>query len=170
MNKKIILSVIIYVKNNLNYIEKSIKSIISQKNKNVELIVVDGLSTDGTYEILKKYEMYFDQFISEEDNSASEAMNKGANLSNAKFISFLSGDDTYISNSMNKIIELIQFNQVEQQGRNQLKYLNLKKSKTIFDFFLWKSTILILKKKSKNVGTKRGVAKKYGYFRFFKVT
>jgi glycosyltransferase involved in cell wall biosynthesis len=94
LDKKILISIITVVRNDEENIEKTIKSIINQKDKFVEYIVIDGDSTDNTKEIINKYINYIDKFISEPDKNLYDAINKGMKLSNGKIIGVcLSGDD-----------------------------------------------------------------------------
>ena len=65
--KEPLFSIITVVLNNEKYIEKTIKSVISQKIKNFEYIIVDGGSSDSTLKIIKKYEKKIDFWISEKD-------------------------------------------------------------------------------------------------------
>lgn len=74
-------------------IEKSIKSVLSQTYKNIEYIIVDGGSNDGTLEIIRKYDEYLDCVISEKDNGVYDAMNKGINLAKGSILYFLNADD-----------------------------------------------------------------------------
>ena len=70
------ISIITVVKNNKNYIEKNIISLLDQKYKNYEHIIIDGNSTDGTLDIINKYKKHFSHFISENDDGIYDAMNK----------------------------------------------------------------------------------------------
>ena len=62
---------------NKRFYERSILSVINQNYPNIELIIVDGGSTDGTIEIIRKYEKNIAFWISEKDNGQSDALNKG---------------------------------------------------------------------------------------------
>ena len=77
LDKKTLISIITVVRNDENNIEKTIKSIINQKDKFVEYIIVDGDSTDNTKKIINKYINYIDKFISEPDKNLYDAINKG---------------------------------------------------------------------------------------------
>ena len=88
------------VLNNKNYIQKSINSVINQNYKNFELIIIDGGSTDGTLNILKKNNSKIDYWISEKDKSLYDAMNKRIRLSKGSIISILNSDDIYYKNTL----------------------------------------------------------------------
>ncbi len=88
-----LISVITVVLNNQKYLTKSINSVLKQSYKNFELIIIDGGSTDGTLEILRKNNNKIDFWISEKDKGLYDAMNKGIRLSRGSIISILNSDD-----------------------------------------------------------------------------
>jgi len=89
------ITVIICVENSVKTIEKSIQSAINQNYKNLELIVIDSCSTDGTTQILNEYKSYINKFIVEKDSGTAEAYNKGIRASSSDIIGFLNADDFY---------------------------------------------------------------------------
>ncbi len=97
------LSIIIPV---LNYkrVERAINSVLKYKSNKIELIVVDGLSTDGTREIILKMKSDIDYFVSEKDDGITQAFNKGIGLSSGEWIFSLAADDILICDPM-KIID-----------------------------------------------------------------
>ncbi len=105
------ISIISAVYNNVETIEQAIKSVLSQKYDEIEYIVVDGGSTDGTLEIIKKYSNKIDVIISEKDNGIYEALNKGIDLATGDIIGFLHSDDLYSSkNVLSQIAEVFKLN------------------------------------------------------------
>ena len=90
---KPLISVITVVLNGEKYLEESILSVIKQTYENVELIIIDGGSTDKTLTIIRKYENSIDFWISEQDSGIYNAMNKGIKLSTGDFIGFVGSDD-----------------------------------------------------------------------------
>ncbi|MCK1986507.1 glycosyltransferase [Lysinibacillus fusiformis] len=81
-------------------IEQTIKSVINQTYDNIEYIIVDGASTDGTLDIVRKYEGQIDVIISEEDKGVYDAFNRGAKLASGEYILYLNADDYIISNDV----------------------------------------------------------------------
>lgn len=84
-------------------IERTIKSIIDQEYHDLEYIVIDGGSTDGTVEILDKYAAFIDKHISEKDHGIFDAMNKGIKMARGDVIAFLNSDDWYEENVLNMV-------------------------------------------------------------------
>jgi glycosyltransferase involved in cell wall biosynthesis len=89
-------SIITVALNNAEYIEACIQSVINQDYKNIEYIVVDGGSTDGTIDIINKYEDKINVWISEPDKGMYDAINKGIGTSSGDIIGILHSDDIYI--------------------------------------------------------------------------
>lgn len=95
-----LITVITVVLNGEKYLEETIQSVINQTYPNVEYIIIDGGSTDGTLDIIKKYENYIDYWVSEKDRGIYEAMNKGIIVSNGTWLGFLGSDDFYELDAM----------------------------------------------------------------------
>lgn len=91
-------SIITVVYNNEKFIESAINSVLSQSYQDIEYIVIDGGSTDGTGNIIKKYENKISRYISEKDRGIYDGMNKGIGLSTGDIIGFLNSDDLYENN------------------------------------------------------------------------
>tara|TARA_Y100000768_G_C23986595_1_gene689224 strand:- start:1283 stop:3175 length:1893 start_codon:yes stop_codon:yes gene_type:complete len=100
------LSVVTITLNDVKTIEKTIKSVIDQNYSNLEYIVIDGGSTDGTLEILNKYKEKFTYFKSSPDKSIYDAMNKGIAQANGDFIGFINGGDFIYENTLKNINEV----------------------------------------------------------------
>jgi len=82
------------------YLEKSIKSVLNQNYKNIELIVVDGDSGKETIQILKKYNNKIDFWISEKDKGMWDAWNKGFKLANGRFVGIVDSSNELYPNAM----------------------------------------------------------------------
>lgn len=76
------------------YLEQTIKSVIEQDYPNIEYIIIDGASTDGTIDIIKKYEKHINYWVSEPDNGIYDAMNKGIDASTGEWINFMNAGDS----------------------------------------------------------------------------
>ena len=100
------LSIVTVTLNNSKTIEQTIKSVIDQNYPNLEYIVIDGGSTDGTLEILNKYKSKFKYFKSSPDNGIYDAMNKGISKASGELIGFVNGDDFIYKNTLNKISQI----------------------------------------------------------------
>ena len=87
------LSVITVVLNGEKHIKQCIESVVSQKTNDVEYIIVDGGSTDGTLEIIRSFEPLIDRIISEPDHGIADGFNKGIQLSTGDVIGFINADD-----------------------------------------------------------------------------
>ena len=90
------ISIITVALNNVEYIEACIQSVINQDYENIEYIVIDGGSTDGTLDIIKRYEEKIKIWISEPDEGIYNAINKGIGMSRGDIIGLLHSDDLYI--------------------------------------------------------------------------
>ncbi|MDH5608678.1 MAG: glycosyltransferase [Cyclobacteriaceae bacterium] len=91
---EITLSVITVVFNGKEFIEPTVKSVIEQELTSLEYIVVDGGSTDGTLDVLKKYTQHLAHFVTGPDAGVYDAMNKGLALAKGKYVLFLNAGDT----------------------------------------------------------------------------
>lgn len=88
-------SIITVVCNNVRCIENCIKSVLSQTYDDVEYVIIDGKSTDGTLEVIGRYKSRITTLISERDNGYVYAMNKGLEKAMGDVVGFLHSDDTY---------------------------------------------------------------------------
>jgi glycosyltransferase involved in cell wall biosynthesis len=95
-----LISIITVVYNNVSHIQKTLNSIYLQKYKNYELIVVDGGSTDGTLEIIKKNKKKINKWVSEKDKGIYDAFNKGMSLARGDYIGFVNSDDILLTNAL----------------------------------------------------------------------
>ena len=95
-----VISIITAVRNDVANIEKTILSVLNQTYSNVEYVVIDGDSTDGTLDIIKKYEKYIDVWVSEHDGGIFYAFNKGIDLVTGKWVQFLNCDDWFYNNTV----------------------------------------------------------------------
>jgi glycosyltransferase involved in cell wall biosynthesis len=90
-----LVTVVTAVFNGSKTLEATIQSVISQTYPNIEYIVIDGGSTDGTLDIIRKYEYAIDYWLSESDKGVYDAMNKGIKASTGTWLNFLNANDVY---------------------------------------------------------------------------
>jgi glycosyltransferase involved in cell wall biosynthesis len=106
MHKKPKISIITVVFNGESTLESTIKSIACQTYSNIEYIIVDGQSTDGTLKIIQQYESAISKWISEPDKGIYDAMNKGIKLASGDYIWFMnSGDKIADSNTLEQVMK-----------------------------------------------------------------
>ncbi len=134
------ISVITVVLNGAETIEKTIRSVLEQDYPDIEYIIIDGGSEDGTIDIIKKYEKRIACFVSEPDNGIYYAMNKGIERATGDIIGIINSDDWYepgcfktvaadfeehdndiVYGDLNRIGE----NGIEKRELRELKYLCL---------------------------------------------
>lgn len=98
------LSVITIVYDNVRDIERTILSVLNQTYRHIEYIVIDGLSTDGTLEVINRYKTQISKLISEKDDGIYDAMNKGLAIATGHYVIFMnSGDEFYAKETVFKV-------------------------------------------------------------------
>lgn len=96
MKSKPLISIVTPSFNQAQFLESTIESILSQNYSNLEYIIIDGGSTDGSVNIIKKYEKYLHFWCSEPDNGQYDAINKGFRYSTGEIMTWLNSDDMYL--------------------------------------------------------------------------
>jgi len=87
--------------NQAQFIEETIRSVLRQGYPNLEYIIIDGGSTDGSVDIIKKYEPWLSYWISEKDRGQSYAINKGLSQSTGELLAYINSDDYYLPGTFN---------------------------------------------------------------------
>ena len=99
-----LISVITVVRNNARQIGEAIESVIRQSYGNIEFIVADGASDDGTVDVLRKYDHCIDLWFSRPDKGIYDAMNTALDFANGRYVHFLNSDDNY---PHRRVIEIV---------------------------------------------------------------
>jgi len=102
LKNKPLVTIITVVYNAASLLEKTIQSVLEQTYPNIEYIVIDGNSTDGTINIIKKYEDRINFWLSEKDEGIYDAMNKGIELAKGDWINFMNAGDKFYTNTVIK--------------------------------------------------------------------
>jgi teichuronic acid biosynthesis glycosyltransferase TuaG len=129
-----LVSVIIPVYNGENFIKEAIDSVIAQTYKNIEIIVVDDGSTDGTYQVISEYIQFQNIFFLQHENSANLGVSKtrkfGIENSRGKYVSFLDADDFFFPNKIELQVQIMEeksslvlcHSSVQYQSENNLVF------------------------------------------------
>lgn len=94
-----LITVVTVVFNDVQHIEETILSVVNQTYPNIEYIIIDGGSTDGTVDIIKKYEERIAYWVSEPDKGIYDAMNKGIQKATGEWINFMNAGDVFALNN-----------------------------------------------------------------------
>lgn len=101
------ISIITVVYNAVKTMDYTIKSVLDQSYKNIEYIIIDGQSSDGTQQIIMQYLDSIAYFISEKDAGIYDAMNKGIKYATGDYIIFLNSDDRLMEDSMEQCVRYL---------------------------------------------------------------
>lgn len=131
MQSKVILTYITITYNCEDVVEKTIESILEQKNDLIEYIIIDGASTDGTMSIVNRYKEKIDTIISEKDNGISDAFNKGIIGAKGKWIGIINAGDRLVCNTVPQVLASINEEYDVIYGNGIREYRNKKYKKWI---------------------------------------
>lgn len=138
------ISIIIPVYNTEKYLKKCIESVLYQRNKNYEIILVDDGSTDGSLKICEFYNAKYEniKLIKQNNKGAAAARNEGLKNSNGDYILFLDSDDFVADNSLNKIYECLNKNEdVDVIFLEGVKYFEVENKEVRLDTGMIKDNI-----------------------------
>ena len=138
------ISIITSVYNNQETIAEAMESVLGQTYSNIEYIIVDGGSTDGTVDIIKSYQERLGAFISEPDKGIYDGLNKGIKLATGEVIGFLHSDDLYENNTVIEKVAQAFKNNALDSVYGDLTYVNKTDPDKVIRY--WKSGEFTLKK------------------------
>jgi glycosyltransferase involved in cell wall biosynthesis len=93
--------------NQAEFLETTIQSVLEQDYPNIEYIIVDGGSTDGSVDIIKKYSHHLTWWVSEKDKGHADALNKGFSHANGEILAWLNSDDTYRPGTISDAVSVL---------------------------------------------------------------
>lgn len=120
------LSIITITYNSKKYLSEAIESVLGQDYRELEYILVDGGSTDGTLDVIRQYAARDSRirWISERDRGIADAMNKGVRLATGEVVAHIHSDDSYLPRALSEVVRAFQDNSSRRWVTGLLRYVN----------------------------------------------
>lgn len=132
------ISIITVCYNSVSTIEKTFKSVAEQVYDDIEYIVIDGGSTDGTVSLIKKNQHIISKWVSEPDKGLYDAMNKGINLATGEYVGLINADDIFFDkNVVSRVASFLKINPVDANIANIIQYREDGKVVRKYDSIKW---------------------------------
>jgi len=116
------ISIVIPSYNQGQFIAETIQSIVAHVNLEIELIVIDGGSSDNTLEVIDDYSSYIAKWVSEKDKGQAHAINKGFAMATGDVLAWLNSDDMYLPGALNDAISRLDITRAELIFGNSLLF------------------------------------------------
>lgn len=110
--------------NQARYLEETIRSVIYQSYPHIEYIIIDGGSTDGSLDVIKKYNDEIDYWVSEPDQGQTDAINEGFEQASGDIYAWLNSDDTYQSGAIEEVVVFFSRNPGVGMVYGDLNFIN----------------------------------------------
>lgn len=151
------------------FLESTILSVLNQSHPNLEYIIIDGGSTDGSVQIIKKYHKYLAYWISEKDGGMYDAINKGLKMASGDILAYLNSDDLYMPGTFQIITEYFQKHPEVALVYGDCVFINEREEYMYtyhYPCFKWRRFILLNWCSILQQGSfwRRDIHKKIGYF------
>src|SRR5215831_12852093 len=120
-----LISVVTPSLNQGKFIEETIRSVLLQGYPELDYIIIDGGSTDGSVEVIKKYEPWLTYWVSEPDRGQSHAINKGWQRACGEIVAWLNSDDTYNRGALRCAVEAFRYNTAVGMVYSDMNYIDV---------------------------------------------
>jgi glycosyltransferase involved in cell wall biosynthesis len=158
-----IISIITVTFNAENTLKRCIESVLPHLSDKVELIVIDGNSTDSTVQIINDYMKYISYWSSESDTGIYDAWNKGLRAAKGQYLAFLGADDVLLNNYSSAYLLAIKLNPEVEFFSSKVRMMNKRRS-LMGGAFVWKKFVRYMNVAHPGALHKRSLYNTFGYY------